>query len=76
MVQARPRVKNTYPTSYSRLGAATTAEMGAVVIDPAPILEGEPGGPMVLFGDTGVHYSARGAAKLAAFVYAKLFGGV
>jgi len=67
--------KTQYLTSYSRAGAPEAERVGAIVIDPSPILEGNPGGPMSLFENTGVHYSVAGARKLAAHLFARLFGG-
>jgi len=69
-----PTPQNVYLTSYSRAGAKTAGDLGAIVIDPAPILEGSPEGPKSLFAHTGVHYSEPGARKLAAYLFDRLFG--
>lgn len=70
-----PTPMNSYLTTYSRAGAKVAAEMGATVIDPSPILEGNPGGSRSLFAKTGVHYSEPGARKLASFLFERLFVG-
>lgn len=64
---------NKYLTSYSRFGAETAKNLGAIVIDAQLIVEKYPGPSMDLFYETGVHYSKEGASLLAELIYNTLF---
>jgi len=68
-----PSPKNIYLTSYSRAGARVASELGVILADPSPILEGNPGVPKSLYTDSGVHYSEVGARKFASFLYDRVF---
>ena len=66
------RARNAYLTSYSRAGAAVARASGAIVVDAAEILRTYDGDPGDLFSESGVHYSALGATKLAERLHAAI----
>jgi hypothetical protein len=52
-------------TDVSRAGADVARARGAVVVDAQRIVDSWPGEPMELFRESGIHWSAVGAEKLA-----------
>jgi len=60
-------------TSYSLSGASLAEKQGAIVIDAREVVSEYEGDPMDLFADSGVHYSALGAKKLADYLFREAF---
>jgi len=69
--QGNNSAKNLYLTSYSAAGASVAEKSGAVIVDARELVAMHEGDPMELFSDSGVHYSALGAKKLAQYIFEK-----
>ena len=65
--------KGLHLTRYSREGAGLARELGVTVVDAAKIVTTYEGDARDLFSDTGVHYSAEGARRLAEHLHEVLF---
>lgn len=74
VIQARGRNddKVNRLTAYSRRAASEMRRAGVIVLDPQRALMAGPGPLGSLFHDTGVHYSAAGAERFAAFLASAL----
>lgn len=62
-------VRNRQLVSYSRDGAEVARRLGATVVDAQQPVSKAGGDPMDLFGESGVHWNARGSRLLAEFLY-------
>jgi lysophospholipase L1-like esterase len=60
--------RNTQLLRYSRQGAETARQAGALVIDSNEVIAGYKGNRRDLFSDSGVHWSDLGAGLLAEFI--------
>ena len=70
-ISGRDTQMNRYLVSYSREGAKLANALGAVVVDPSPILQGPE--QATLFSASGVHYSELGSRRLAEHLYEAVF---
>jgi hypothetical protein len=59
--------------AYSREGAAIASRMGAAVLDAGQVVDGYSGNRQDLFAPSGVHWSERGAERLAEYIYRHAF---
>jgi len=64
---------NRYLTSYSRAAATSARAGGAQVVDAERLVASHDGEPMDLFTESGVHYSALGADRLAHLIFEEAF---
>jgi hypothetical protein len=62
-------------SDYSRAGAVTAVEHGALVVDAQEVVAAYAGDPMDLFRESGVHWSALGARLLARKIWSDAFAG-